>query len=312
MLRGRILAFAGLVAVLALAGLSGGCAEEHEPPYYVEQLGHAKQEVRDRAKEQLKKLQEQAIPALRVGMESDSEEARKGCLDVLGNVRRMDSLTLAGQLLDDPSTGVRIKAVQTIAKLASVWKDKAVELLARALSQDEPEVVWEAAKGLKEMRYEDATAALRRKYEEPTGMQPLYAARRLYELEPEPAIAQRLLEGLLAEEEAVRTAAIHGILGRRNPGGNLAPKGLLDGIIGPLVRFADSHPDAPRVQELVAEVRDELIREISEILDTARAATILDALAVIADRPSVEKLIADMNDGRLNSTWRVAAASGTG
>uniref|UniRef100_UPI0016A779EF hypothetical protein n=1 Tax=Hydrogenophaga sp. TaxID=1904254 RepID=UPI0016A779EF len=63
------------------------------------------------------------------------------------------------------------------------------------------------------MRYEGATAALRRKFEEPKGMQPVYAARRLYELEPDPAVARRLLQSLLVRQEAVRTAAGHSILG---------------------------------------------------------------------------------------------------
>jgi len=289
-----------LFVLLAAFPLLCGCPSSQEPGYYVEQLGSEKEETQRRAVEELTRMQEKALPHIEPALGSESKTVRIGCLSVLAKVRRMQSLTLAGQLIDDPDKAVRLAAISTVSQLSQVWKEKSTQLLSEALDQTDQDCVRSAATGLKDMLYEEATEALRAAFQEGKGVKAVYAARYLYELEPSRETAAALLEGLLAGDEAVRTVAE----------GNVSE--LKDQIIEPLVEFADEHKDSESVQDVLTAVRDNLITELNKILDSKRAAVILDALGKVADDQSIAKLQTDMNDTRLESSWRVAAATGLG
>jgi HEAT repeat protein len=56
------------------------------------------------------------------------------------------------------------------------------------------------------------------------------------------------------------------------------------------------------------EIRVALIEELEKTLDSQRAGQILDALGLIADDESIQKLKGDLNDSRLETAWRVSAA----
>ncbi|MFO7956585.1 MAG: hypothetical protein R6X33_05755 [Candidatus Brocadiia bacterium] len=284
---------------LALSALSSGCTKPDDPAYYVEQLGSEKDETRRRAVEELKRMQEKALPAIEAGLESENPRIRQGSLQALANMRRMSSLGTAGELIDDPNKDVRLQAITTISTLAGVWKERSTELLGQALRQEDTDVIKKAALGLKDMAYDEATAVLQETYEQGEGLSATYAARYLYEVEPSEEIARFLLERMVSGSEAEAQAA------------EASLKELKDRIVPALVEFVDERSNQ-RVRNLLTEIRDGLITELTQILDSKRAQKILAALGVIADQPSVEKLIKDMRDTRLQSAWRVAAASALG
>ncbi|MGD2175498.1 MAG: HEAT repeat domain-containing protein [Candidatus Brocadiaceae bacterium] len=305
----------GVLAVVLLAvAVLAGCAKPEDPQYYVDLLASEKAETRRRAVDELVRMQEKAMPAVRGALESDDVTTRKEALKVLADVRRMDSLRLAGLLLNDPDKGVRLQAIKTISSLSTVWKEKTIELLSQALEDRDAECVRTAAEGLKDMRYEDATAVLRQTYETGEGRQAVYAARYLHELEPSEEIARFVLENLLSPRKALRDAAdvcVYGIRKEDKPE-EFKTKGLQDEVIGTLVAFADEHAANAYVREVLGKVRDALIEELERTLDTKRAAEILYALGVMADEASIQKLTEDMKDTRLESSWRVSAAAGLG
>ncbi len=291
-------AVALLVVALAVAVLPTGCGRPDDPEFYVQQLASERDETRRRAIEELTRMQERAIPAIEEGLQSDDPRVRSACLQVLGRTRRISSLLTAGEMLDDPDEDVRLQAIETVAELSAVWTERSTELLGKALRQDNPEVIQRAAQGLRELHEAEAIEVLRQEYEQGDGLSAIYAARHLYEEEPAPEIARFLLESVRAgaddEIEAARSAL----------------KELQDRIVPELVEFAGRHGGRP--EELLIETRDDLIAELNRILDARRAQDILAALGVIADEPSVEKLITDMQDTRLQSSWRVAAADALG
>lgn len=289
-----------LIGLLAAFPLLCGCPKERTPEDYREQLGSENSEKQRRAVEELTRMQERALPILEPALESPDEGMRIGALKVLAKVRRMSSIRMAGELLDAPEKKVRLQTIDTISQLAGLWKERSTELLAEALNQEDPECVKKAAQSLMQMRYEDATAALKRATEPPDTVRAVYAARYLHEMEPSEETAGLLLENLMTGDEQVRTAAEESV------------KELADGIIESLVRFADEHSDNERVQEILVAVRDKLIEELNKILDSKRAAVILDALATTADETSVTEIINDLEYDRLESRWRIAAASALG
>ncbi len=289
-----------LIGLLAALPLLCGCPKERTPEDYREQLGSENSEKQRRAVEELTRMQERALPILEPALESPDEGMRIGALKVLAKVRRMSSIRMAGELLDAPEKKVRLQTIDTISQLAGLWKERSTELLAEALKQEDPECVKKAAQSLMQMGYEDATAALKRATQPPDTVRAVYAARYLHEMDPSEETAGLLLENLMAGDEQARTAAEESV------------KELADGIIESLVRFADEHSDNDRVQQILVTVRDKLIEELNKILDSKRAAAILDALATIADQTSVTEIINDLEYSRLESRWRIAAASALG
>jgi len=282
---------------LLLVGL-WGCGQEHDPQFYADRLGHRKQAVRERAIQELKRLQEDALDVIEKKLGSEDPEVRKACLEVLGAVRRTRSLTLAGGLIDDPDKDVRLVAIQTVSGLSQVCKKDSAELLGAGLQGRDEECIKAAAEGLSAMTYKEATDVLRDSYEKGEGVHAIYAARYLYDVEPTIDIPRFLLESTLSDDEQVRSAA------------RLCVGELSDRIIEPLVRFADEHKENASAGQLLTEVRDSLIAELNKTLDTKRAAVICEALGTVADDKCVEELKADMYSRNLESSWRVAAADG--
>jgi HEAT repeat protein len=275
-----------------------GCPKSDEPGYYIQRLQKDDDEVQRRAVEELVRMHKKAMPHVRQALQSENPNVRKGCADFLSKVRRMESLVAAGELIDDPDKDVRLKAIEAVSALSQVWKQKAVELLSRAFEHEDPDSVKKAGEGLRDMRYDEATDVLRQEFEAGEGIQAIYAARLLYEIEPEPETARFLVEGLIADLAAVREAAQSNV------------KELKDKIVAPLVEFIDTEKGTARAAKVLDELRDALIEELDVILDSKRAAKILLALGIIADAPSIEKLNNDLRDTKLETGWRVAAARG--
>lgn len=287
-----------------------GCPKSDEPSYYIQRLEKDDTEVQRRAVEELVRMHKKAMPYItgkepgehektrQAAIDSPNPSVRKGCADFLAKVRRMESVEAAGELIDDEEKDVRLKAIEAVTKLAQVWKKKAVELLRLAFQDEDPECVQLAGEGLRDMEYDGATEVLREMFEARRGIQGIYAARFLYEMEPSPEVARPLLEGLISDDRPVREAAKENV------------KELQDTIIEELVTFIDTEQATARAQMLLDEARDNLIEELDVILDSKRAANILLALGAIADDPSIEKLNKDLLDGKLESAWRVAAARG--
>ncbi len=375
--------FAGVPALL-------GCGGEKEPEYFVRMMAHPKAEKRRRAIEELTRKQREAQDAIRAALHSETLQIRTGALEVLAKVRRMQSVTLVGEMLNDPAAAVQVQAVKSLSALSQVWKERSVELLSQALELENPEAVRLAAQGLAEMQYDDATRVLRDAYESSEGVKSVYAARRLYAMEPELATARLLIDKLDAQDLEVRGAAMTSVYGleqktfdrakaalagkaeptdlqalRRlySAGGadavyaarvlyEAAPDreleqhmlnaltaeakdvrqaamgvvygvkpgekrertvdGLRDQIAEPLIGYVGEHPQNQPAQTALELVRESLIYELGRILDTRRASDILMALGNMADEQSVQKLISDMDDTRLESSWRVSAARALG
>jgi HEAT repeat protein len=310
----RLLLLALLVALVP--GLIG-CPKSDDPAYYIKRLEDDDEEVQRRAVEELVRMHKKAMPVVREALagevpdiDSGNVNLRKGAADFFAKVRRMDSVTAAGELLDDPDKAVRLKAIEATAKLSQVWKSESVKLLAQAFEDSDPECVKKAGEGLRDMEYDEATQVLRDCFAQGDDVQAMYAAKLLYEKDPEPQYAQLLVEGLLADDEDVRAAAEANV------------KELKDKIARPLVDFIEEGDHTARekqqLEEVLIAIRDSMITELDEILDSQRAADILIALGVVAEDgedmsvgdPSVQKLSKDLGDSKLESAWRVAAAKG--
>ncbi len=292
--RRRWLAVALALAVAALAG----CPASDEPSYYIERLRKDNEEVRRRAVEELVRMHKKAMPEVREALSSENPNVRIGAGDFLGKVRRMESLSALGELIEDPNKQVRLKSIESVAGLSQVWKPKAVELLARAFDGSDPDCVKKAGEGLRDMRYEEATEVLEQRFGAGRGIQAVYAARLLYEIEPTSARSRFLLEALLSDNAAIRQGAEANV------------KELKDRIVPALVEFIETEQGTARAERVLNEVRQALIDELAVTLDTKRAAEILMALGTVADEPSIEKLNSDLRDTKWESAWRVAAARG--
>lgn len=297
-----------LAALCGVLPAMFGCPKSDEPGYYIKKLEKDNEEVQRRAVEELVRMHKKAMPEIRIALKSENPHVREGCAAFLAKVRRMESLEACGELIDDPEKDVRLKTIESVAALAQVWKKKSVELLGRAFEDEDPECVKLAGEGLRDMKFEEATNALRQFFETGEGIQPIYAAKLLYETEPSPETARPILEGLISDDKAIREAANENL------------KELKDKLVEPLVTFIDTEARVARAQMALEELRgpeeeeeDEprsLIDELDVILDSKRAAQILMALGTIADEASVEKLKKDLDDTKLESTWRVGAARG--
>ncbi len=299
-----------LAALLAALPALFGCPKSDDPAYYIKRLEKDNEEVRRRAVEELHRMHKKAMPYItgrepgdkektrEAAIDSPDPDVRMGVADFLAKVRRIDSLEAAGELIDDEDKAVRLKAIEAVAKLAQVWKNKSVELLARAFQGEDPECVQLAGEGLRDMEYEGATEALRQFFDAGEGIQAMYAARFLYEIEPDPNTARPLLLGLISDDQAVREAAQANVME------------LKDRLVAELVELVDTEQElgVARAAEFLKELRGVLIEELDVILDSARAAEILMALGAIADEDSVAKLKEDLHDTKLEKTWRVSAA----
>jgi len=298
----------GLLVLLAALPAMFGCPKSDDPVYYINKLQSSDEETQRRAVEELVRMNKRAMPyitgrkpgesekTLPAAIDSENPNVRKGCADFLAKVRRMESLVAVGELIDDPDREVRLKAIEAVSALAQVWRAKSIALLRQAFQDEDPECVEKAGEGLRNMRAEEATEVLREFYRAGKGIQAVYAARFLYESEPDPELARPILEGLISDEKAVREAA------------NLNLKALKEKLVAPLVHFIDTTPRVARAVMSLEELRNDLIQELDVILDSKRAADILMALGEIADQASINKLNHDLNDAKLESTWRVAAA----
>jgi HEAT repeat protein len=289
----RLAFLAALVA--ALPALTG-CPKSDDPAYYIKRLESSDAEVQRRAIEELVRMSKEAMPGIKEALKSENPNVRKGCADFLSKVRRMESLTDVGTLISDPDKTVRLKVIEAVAGLSQVWKVKSVELLAIAFDGDDAECVKKAGEGLRDMKFAEATAALRARFEAGKGIQAIYAAKLLFETEPSPETARPLLQGLISDEPTIRDAAKANV------------KELKDTIVPYLVTFVDTGEGVARAGMVLDEVRQGLIDELKVILDSARAGDILGALGTIADDQGIEKLNADLRDTKLESAWRVAAA----
>ena len=163
--RGGFVALGGIILALVLAGALCGCAKPDEPGYYIQRLGSDDDDVRRRAVEELGRMQKKALAEIKTTLAQKdpfpSINVRKGCVEVLGKIRSMESLIEVGKMLDDPDKDVRVQAIGSLSKLAQVWKKKSVELLTEAFEQQDPACVQKAGEGLRDMQYDEATNVLR-------------------------------------------------------------------------------------------------------------------------------------------------------
>jgi len=290
-LRGPLLA-----AIVVFIPVLAGCPRSNDPKYYVDRLHSSDAEVQRRAIEELLRMQKEAMPLVEEAIKSPDKNVRIGIAGFLSKVRRMDSLTEVGKLIKDPDKDVRLKAIEAVVGLSQVWKKKAVEILTIAFDGAAPDCIKKAGEGLRDMKYDEATEVLRKEFQSGQGVQGMYAAKLLYEIEPSPEIARPLLQGLLADDRMVQEAAA------------LNVKELKDKIVPELVKFVDTGTATGRARLVLDKVRDALIEELDVTLDSERATDILHALGTIADETSIEKLNSDMLDTGLESAWRVGAA----
>jgi HEAT repeat protein len=302
-----------LVALLlALLPIAGGCQKSQEPSDYIPLLASSSEETQRRAVEELIRMQQQAVPAVTQALHSETPLIRVGALKVLAKIRRMDSVTLSGEMIDDPNADVQHQAIATLNDLAQVWKEKSVELLSHALTLQDPVTVRTAAVALSTMDYGPATEALHKAFETGQGIKAVYAAQMLYQMAPSDDTARLLLEKLSSPDKAERDAAEAAIVGVRDATDTVTYAGLEDRFVGPLVKYIDAGGNTAAAQTVLGEVRDALITELGKILDNKRAAQILQALGTIADKESVDTLKQNVDDTRLESSWRVAAANALG
>lgn len=304
---------AGLVALLvAVMSFTIACQKSENASDYIPLLASPKDETQRRAIEELIRMQQKAMPAVEQALHSDTPLIRVGALKVLAKVRRMESVRLSGQMIDDPNADVQHQAITSLNELAQVWKEKSVELLSHALDAKDPVTVRTAATALAGMTYDPATEVLRKAFESGQGIKAVYAAQQLYQMEPGDDTARLLLEDLSSPDKAVRDAEKEAIVDVRDATGAITTVGLEDKFVGALVHYIDTQKDTSAAQTILNQVRDALIEELDKTLDTKRAAVILEALGTIADTESVGQLKADVNDTRLESSWRVSAASAMG
>jgi HEAT repeat protein len=301
-----------VAVVFTLLPIAIGCQKSEEPSDYIPLLASSKEETQRRAVEELIRMQQKAMPAITQALHSDTPAIRKGALQVLAKIRRSESVTLAGEMVDDSNPDVQHQAITTLNELAQVWKEKSVEYLSHALTLSDPVTVRTAALALAGMSYDPASDALRKAFESGQGMKAVYAAQQLYLMEPSKETANLILEKLGSTNKAERDAAVDAIVGVRDAAGTVTYAGLEDKFVVPLVGYIDAGGDKQAAQDVLTQVRDTLIAELGKILDSKRAAQILEALGAIADKESVATLKANVEDTRLESTWRVAAANALG
>ncbi len=323
-----------LAALAALLPALAGCPKSDDPIVYIAKLQKDNEETRRRAVEELVRMHKKAmpyvtgrdvppeveaavkaasyLPAISAKPDLDGSESEKraekartaaknvriGAAEFLAKVRRMESIEAAGDMIHDEDQAVRLKAIEALAKLSQVWKNKSVELLDQAFMDADAECVKKAGEGLRDMAYLEATQVLRKYRDAGEGIQAVYAAKLLFETEKNPALTSPILLGISSPDKKIRTAA------------ELNVTELKDAIIAPLVDYIDVGEGGSLAEETLDTARDALVEELDVILDSRRAADILMALGTIADQESVQKLKDDLEDDKLEKPWRVAAARG--
>jgi len=291
-----------VAAVLLAAGLCG-CSGGRGPEFYVNELGSADQERRERAVDELIRMQEEALPYLEETLRTSSNTAIvTGVIGVLANPRgnrSQESLEAVGSKTKDVSPEVRLAAIKGVADLAEVRKRTGTQLLRAAMEDEDPKCIRAAAEGLAGLNFEDATACLEEFFNSGEGIQAVFAAEALYSLEPT-ASASFLLVGISSPNEDVRTAAQE------------VAAGLADKFVPDLVQYTLDHPGAEEPEVVLGRIREALCNELDKNLTAERSGQIMAALGMIADRPSIEKLLGVTTDTRQHMSARLAAAEGLG
>ncbi len=290
---------------------------------------------------------ERSTELLAAALQQQEPEGVKKAAQSLMQMSYEDATEVLEQSLDPPDTIQAVYAARYLHEMRPSEKTANL-LLQNLLNRDEQVEKQEelrraktAIQSLVKEESEKPTEALRQQLDSPNTVRAVYAARYLHEREPSEKTAELLVQSLLAEDEQLQQAAeesvqelggaIIELLGQfvdAHPGNERleemlltvrsrlaaeeSVKELADRIVEPLVRFVDAHPGNERLQEILVAVRDKLIEELDKILDGKRAAVILDALATIADGLSVDEIKEDMLYGRLESRWRIAAATALG
>jgi HEAT repeat protein len=131
-------------------------------------------------------------------------------------------------------------------------------------------------------------------------MKSIYAASNLYEVDPSAESAQVVLEGLISGDREKEAAAAECV------------KGLKNRIAEPLVAFVESEGRPQSAVTVLEETRDLIIKDLDNTLDVKQAELLLEALGVVGDETSIARVKQDLDDNRLESSWRVAAASSLG
>ena len=191
-----------------------------------------------------------------------------------------------------------------------------MELLSHGLDMQDPVTVRTAAAALAAMTYDPATEVLRNVFESGQGIKAVYAAQQLYQMEPSDDDGAVAAEGarLAGQDDARRGGGGHCGRARRDGRDHdgRACWTSSSGRSSTTLTRRRTRAARAAAQAVLNEVRDALIAELEKTLDTKRAGVILEALGTIADKESVEKLRLDVNDTRLESSWRVAAANALG
>ncbi len=296
-------AYALAVGLLA-AGLCG-CSGGKGPEFYVERLGHPDDKVRETARDELVRMQEDALEAVIKAFETAPKTQEglrqlQGAAEVLVRMRTLESLETVGARIEDPEPAVRLTAIRAVGGLAQVRKGLSAKWLTSAMSDPDPACVHAAATGLRELNFKDATAVLEEFLERGEGVQAAFAADALYQLDKRPGAAQFLLESLSAQQQPVRTAARERAVE------------LGDRFVVPLVRYSAEHPQADDQEAALALIRDRLLEELDKELSWKRRQAVVVALGRIGDEKSCAKLMEIVAKGERNVRASVLAAGALG
>jgi len=297
--RAAVLLLAG-AGCLVLAAL-GGCGRGRDIEGYVAQLGSKDETRREVAVEELVRVGDDAIPAVKLALHSDQPLQREGAIKVLQKKRSMDSLEAVGALVrsPDPDEAVLLTAVKAVAELGNLRKETAVELLSPVLDWELPKLVGAATEGLAGLEYPAATRRLRQVLEEGKGIRAIYAASALYGASKAPEAADFLLSSLTGSDPLRRTA-------------ETCIETHRDGFLDPLLDYIDQHPDVRNARERVSRIRGLLLEELEQGVGAEREAAIIGALGKIADGKSVAKLVELAREGGHGTAMRAAAVEALG
>ncbi len=294
-----------LAAAVLMVAVLCGCFQARAPEDYIEELASADEQRRKRAINELTRMREDALPAVMQALETSSEteagaKRLTGVIAVLSKSRNLESLEAIGSKTNDPNAAVRVAAIKAVAQLTGVRKGTSIELLDDAMSDTDPECVREAALGLMNMDFEDATAVLEKHLQPRRGMEAVFAAEALYRLDRRTDAATFILASISAADSDVRAAA------------QWVAVELYDGFIAPLVQHGLNHPDVEEVDVVLGRVRDKLFEELGKTLPARRRREVLAALGQVADQQSAERLVEITVSQKADAFARVSAAGALG